>query len=92
MLGELQGGQFSRTLCPATSAANPQTDGTMKTIVFTEGENNSVEIGDAVQADYQIDLFGSSRTESDLKAVTLNGNTRSEINSIHKQCNKFIKK
>jgi hypothetical protein len=90
MLGELQGGQFSRTLCPGTNAANPQTDGVMKTTVFTSATGNTVTIGDAVQAGYQIDLFGGTRTEADLKAVVLNQSTMSEIGSIHQQCNAFI--
>ncbi|NPT56343.1 hypothetical protein [Paraburkholderia elongata] len=94
MLGELQGGQFSRTLCPGTNTANPQTDGVMKTIVFTkaDADGDNVDVGDAVEAGYQIDLFGSGRTESDLKAVILNHHTTAEITSIHRQCNKFIKK
>ncbi|QCP48281.1 hypothetical protein FAZ95_03200 [Trinickia violacea] len=89
MLGELQGGQFSRKLCPGTNATNPQTDGVMKTIVFTSGSANTVYVGDAVQAGYQIDLFGGGRTEADLKAVVLNQNTQNEINSIHQQCAAF---
>jgi hypothetical protein len=92
MLAELQGGQFSRTLCPGTNAANPQTDGVLKTIVFTKAEGADVDIGDAVQAGYQIDLFGTGRTAADLKAVVLNTHTMAEITSIHRQCNKFIKK
>ncbi|MEX3786506.1 hypothetical protein [Paraburkholderia sp. BR14374] len=92
MLGELLGGQFSRRLCPGTNTANPQTDGVMKTIVFTRAEGDVVDFGDAVEAGYQIDLFGSGRAESDLKAVLLNPHTQSEITSIHRQCNKFISK
>ncbi|MGF6998361.1 hypothetical protein [Paraburkholderia sp. GAS32] len=91
MAGELLGGQFSRRLCPGTNSANPQTDGVMKTIVFTKSNGDDVEVGDAVEAGYQIDVFGSSRTEADLKAVVLNHHTTDEITSIHRQCVKFIK-
>jgi hypothetical protein len=89
MLGELNGGQFSQALCPSKTS---QTDGVLKTIVFTKADGNDVDVGDAVQAGYQIDLFNGGRTESGLQAVLLNQHTKAEINSIHKQCNKFIKK
>lgn len=84
MLGELAGGQFSRALCPT------QTDGVMKTIVFKPIINSNFDIGNAVQAGYQIDLSGGSRTEAGLKAVVLNPDTMSEITSLHQQCVKFI--
>jgi len=89
MLGELAGGQFSRSLCPGT-AENPQTDGVMKTIVFTSASGGSVVIGNAVQAGYQVDLAGGVRTQAGLKAVVLNQDTLSEIASLHQQCVKFI--
>jgi hypothetical protein len=89
MLGEKQGGQFSTKLCPT------QTDGAMKTIVFTGVDSNgNPVIGDALQAGYQIDLFGgvgALRTEADLKAVAPNEATAAEINAIHKACVMFIK-
>lgn len=93
MKGEQAGGQFDTHRCPGVllKKSNPQTDGVMKTIVFTKANGDVVDVGDAVQAGYQIDFFGSGRTESDLKAVVLNQSTKSEINSIHKQCNSFIK-
>jgi hypothetical protein len=93
MKGEQAGGQFDTHRCPGVllKKSNPQTDGMMKTIVFTKANGDVVDVGDAVQAGYQIDFFGSGRTESDLKAVVLNQSTKSEINSIHKQCNSFIK-
>ena len=88
MLGEKQGGQFSTTLCPT------QTDGAMKTIVFTGVDSNgNPVIGDALEAGYQIDLFGgvgAVRTEADLKAVPINPATTAEINAIHKSCVGFI--
>jgi len=90
MLGELQGGQFSRDTkhCPT------QTDGAMKTIVFTGVDaNGNVITGDALEAGYQIDLFGgvgTVRTEADLKAVAINNATAAEINAIHKACVAFI--
>jgi hypothetical protein len=87
MLAELVGGQFSQALCPSKTT---QTDGVMKTIVFTKADGDEVFVGDAVQAGYQIDLFSGGRTESGLKAVVLNQSTKAEINSIHKKCNKFI--
>ncbi|MGF6916512.1 hypothetical protein [Paraburkholderia sp. 40] len=87
MLAELNGGQFSQALCPSKTN---QTDGVMKTIVFTKADGGDVDVGDAVEAGYQIDLFNGGRTESDLKAVLLNPHTKAEINSIHKQCNTFI--
>ncbi|WP_341315280.1 hypothetical protein WN982_08535 [Paraburkholderia sp. IMGN_8] len=90
MLGELAGGQFSRALCPGTNAATPQTDGVMKTIVFMPTTGSNFVIGNAVQAGYQIDLSGGSRTEAGLKAVVLNPDTMSEITSLHQRCVKFI--
>lgn len=90
MIGEQMGGQFSTALCHGTPT-NAQTDGIMKTIVFTKAKpNGSVEIDDAVEAGYQIDVFPGGRTESDLKAVDLNDETEAEIQKIHNACNKFI--
>lgn len=91
MLAEQMGGQFSTALCHGTPT-NPQTDGVMKTIVFTKakGDDGEVEIGDAVQAGYQVDIFPAGRTESDLKAVGLNDQTEAEIQKIHQLCSKFI--
>ena len=88
MLGEQQGGQFSTKLCPT------QTDGTMKTIVFTSKPREPVKIDSALQAGYQIDIFGkgSGRTEAGLLSVPITDSTRAEIQNIHQLCNKFIKK
>jgi hypothetical protein len=93
MLGEKEGGQFSTKLCPT------QTDGTMKTIVFTQETGDAeggVVLDGALQAGYQIDIFSvhqtDHRTESDLKAVSLNSSTRAEIKEIHKACKEFIGK
>ena len=89
MLGEKQGGFFSTD----TNHCPTQTDGTMKTIVFTSKFPGEVKIDDALQAGYQIDVFGrgAGRTEAGLLAVAINEETRAEIQDIHKQCNKFIK-
>jgi hypothetical protein len=85
MLGEKQGNLFSTQLCPT------QTDGTMKTIVFTSSTSTTVTVGDAVQAGYQIDLFpGNGRTEAPLLAVAINPTTTAEIQSIHTQCVGFL--
>jgi hypothetical protein len=91
MLGEQLGGQFSTALCHGTPT-NPQTDGILKTIVFTnaKSEDGKVQIGDAVQAGYQVDIFQGGRTASDLKAVDLNDHTEAEIQKIHGLCSKFI--
>jgi hypothetical protein len=88
MLGEKQMGLFSTALCPK------QTDGTMKTIVFTSKISDPVTIDGALQAGYQIDVLGgvgAIRTESGLLAVAINDATTAEIQSIHNQCKKFIK-
>jgi hypothetical protein len=80
MLGEVEGGKFSRTLCPT------QTDGTMKTIVFP-GKEPTNPPGDEVQAGYQIDLSrGNERTESGLLAVPINGSTFADEQDVHKAC------
>ena len=92
MQGELEGGQFSNKLCPS------QTDGDLKTIVFTGTENGNVVIGNALEAGYQIDVIGLPkaeislplRTETSLLAVDLNASTRAEIQAIHKACVGFI--
>jgi hypothetical protein len=89
MLAEKQGGQFSTDThhCPT------QTDGTMKTIVFTSKIPDPVKIDDALQAGYQIDVFGkgTGRTEAGLLAVAINDETTAEIQEIHNKCIKFIK-
>ena len=87
MLGEKQGGHFSTKLCPT------QTDGTMKAIVFQGSpSDNTVFIGDALQAGYPIDLFeGHGRTEAPLLAVPITTATTDEINlAIHDDCLVFI--
>jgi len=90
MIGEQLGGQFSTALCPG-SAANAQTDGILKTIVFTKAKpDGKVDIEEAVEAGYQIDVFPGGRTESALKAVLLNDETNEEIQAIHNACNTFI--
>ena len=72
MIAEQMGGQFSTAMCHST-LTNAQTDGILKTIVFTKSKGDGkVEIEDAVDAGYQIYVFPDGRTESDLKAVQLN--------------------
>ena len=93
MEGELEGGQFSRKLCPS------QTDGDLKTIVYTGTDSiGDVVIGNALEAGYQVDVIGLPeneislplRTEAGLLAVDLNASTRAEIQAIHKACVHFI--
>jgi hypothetical protein len=87
MLAEKQGGQFSTSLCPT------QTEGELKSIVFTGTDNGSIVVGDALQAGIQVHIFGAApaqRSESNLQGVTINPTTLSEMNSIHDQCVGFI--
>ena len=87
MLAEEQGGQFSRKLCPT------QTEGTLKSIVFTGTANGTIVMGDAQQAGIQVHLFGSGptqRAESNLQGVAINAATTREMNKIHQQCVRFI--
>jgi hypothetical protein len=95
MQGEKEGGQFSTKLCPT------QTDGVMKTIVFTRTDSRGNPVtDDALQAGYQIDVaephtFGyrhtpAERTSSPLLAVDVDDDMRAEINAIHAACDKFI--
>ena len=87
MLGEEQGGQFSTKLCPT------QTEGILKSIVFTKVDDDEIVVGDAVQAGVQIHIFGGAadkRSESNLQGVTINRATLREMNAIHQQCVKFI--
>jgi hypothetical protein len=87
MLGEEQGGQFSTKLCPT------QTEGELKSIVFTKAINGFIVIGDAQQAGIQTHIFGGTadkRTESNMQGVKINLATLQEMNSIHQQCVKFI--
>lgn len=83
MLGEQQANLFSRTLCPT------QTDGTMKSIVFTSAA--SIGTDAALQAGLQIHIsHDSEATESDLNAVPVNPTTIAEMKSIHAQCVGFL--
>jgi hypothetical protein len=95
MQGELEGGQFSKKLCPT------QTDGVMKTIVFTRTDNRGNPVtDDALQAGYQIDVADphthgyqqtpAERTSSPLLAVDVEEEMKAEINAIHAACNAFI--
>jgi hypothetical protein len=87
MLGEEQGGQFSTKLCPT------QTEGELKSIVFTKTVDGFIVVGDALQAGIQIHIFGGSadkRSESNLQGITLNPAVIKEMNSIHQQCVNFI--
>jgi hypothetical protein len=92
MLGEKQADLFSTKLCPT------QTEGVLKSIVFTSVENGNIVVGDALQAGVQIHLFGSSsgaesetnRSESNLQGVTINATTIREMNKIHQQCVRFL--
>lgn len=90
MAGEEKDGFLSRKLCPN------QTDGVMKTIVFTSKKEHpdQINIDDALQAGYQSQTFnkGQGRTEADLKAVPITEKTKEEIQFIHEQCSKFLKK
>lgn len=81
MLGEKQGGQFSTTLCPT------QTEGTLKSIVFTgKDANGNIIVGDALQAGVQIHIFGEAaqkRSDSNLQSeanLQSGSNLRSESN------------
>ena len=88
MLGEEQGKLFSTQLCPT------QTEGVLKSIVFTRvDKGGDVIVDDALQAGIQVHIFGSApqqRSESNLQGITLNSATRREINQIHKQCVGFL--
>ena len=84
MLAEKQGGQFSTTLCPT------QTEGELKSIVFTGEDKDGIDIGDAEEAGTQIHIFGSNRSESNLQGVAINRTTTGEMNNIHSLCKKFI--
>ena len=85
MQAEVEGHQFSRTLCPT------QTDGELKSIVFASSE--TIGADDALQAGLQIHLSDDNevRSESDLNAVLINTATIREMNHIHTLCNGFIK-
>jgi hypothetical protein len=87
MLGEKAGGLFSTALCPA------QTEGALKSIVFTSAGSSGIVVGDALQAGVQIHIFGSGpgqRSESNLQGVTINATTTAEMNSIHLACARFL--
>ena len=96
MLGEKQAKIFSTALCPK------QTEGELKSIVFTGVDNGNVVVGDALQAGIQIHIFASAqgeesdsntpgeKSESNLQGVTINAATTREMNNIHQQCVKFI--
>jgi len=88
MLGEEQGKLFSTQLCPT------QTEGVLKSIVFTRvDKGGDVIVDDALQAGIQVHIFGSApqqRSESNLQGITLNNATRREINQIHQQCVGFL--
>ena len=96
MLGEQQAKLFSTALCPN------QTEGELKSIVFTGVDNGNVVVGDALQAGIQIHIFASAqgeesesntpreKSESNLQGVTINAATTREMNNIHQQCLKFL--
>jgi hypothetical protein len=88
MLGEEQGKLFSTQLCPT------QTEGVLKSIVFTRvNKNGNIVVDDALQAGIQVHIFGSApqqRSESNLQGITLNDATEQEMNQIHKQCVGFL--
>ena len=96
MRGEKQAKIFSTALCPK------QTEGELKSIVFTGVDNGNVVVGDALQAGIQIHIFASAqgeesdsntpreKSESNLQGVTINAATTREMNNIHQQCVKFI--
>jgi hypothetical protein len=90
MLGEMQGGQFSATMCK-DSKGSALTEGELKSIVFlSENPNHKIIVGDAQQAGTQIHVFGSNRSESNLQGVGPSPTTRREMNKIHAACRKFI--
>jgi hypothetical protein len=91
MLGEMQGGQFSASMC-MDSKGSALTEGELKSIVFLSENpsNKKIVVGDAQQAGAQIHVFGSNRSESNLQGVTLNPTTKREMNKIHAACKKFI--
>lgn len=96
MLGEKQAGLFSTKLCPT------QTEGVLKSIVFTGTQNGNIVVGDALQAGVQIHIFGGApgeesesnlpgeKSESNLQGVTINATTMREMNNIHQQCAAFL--
>ena len=81
MRGEKQAKIFSTALCPK------QTEGELKSIVFTGVDNGNVVVGDALQAGIQIHIFASpqgeesdsnmpgEKSESNLQGVTINAAT-----------------
>ncbi len=92
MLAEKQARIFSTALCPT------QTEGELKSIVFTGTDNGKISgnivVGDALQAGVQIHIFGSApgqRSESNLQAVGMNAATMQEMGQIHRLCVGFIK-
>jgi hypothetical protein len=91
MLAEMQGGQFSASMCKK-SKGSALTEGELKSIVFIseDKDHDSIIIGDALQAGTQIHIFGSNRSESNLQGVTKNRTTISEMNKIHALCKAFI--
>jgi len=91
MLAEMQGGQFSASMCK-DSKGSALTEGEMKSIDFLSENpsNKKIVVGDAEQAGTQIHVFGSNRSESNLQGVTINPMTRREMNKIHALCKKFI--
>jgi hypothetical protein len=84
MQAEVEGGQFSRTLCPT------QTDGELKSIVFVA--SGTIGADAALQAGLEIHLSdrGQVRSESDLDAVPINTATIREMKHIHSLCVGFI--
>lgn len=100
MQAEVEGGQFSRSLCPT------QTEGPMKTLVYTGSASGPITFNDATQAGYQIDVFSRVSTKHDhdtddqgheaemstspLLAINLNDHTKAEAQAVHALCNGFI--
>ena len=78
---------FSTTLCPT------QTEGVLKSIVFTSINSGNIIVAGALQAGVQIHIFGTSpgqRSESNLQGVTIGTTTLREMNNIHQQCVAFL--
>jgi len=87
MLAEEEGNLFSTALCPT------QTEGELKSIVFTGVADGKIVVGDALQAGVQVHIFGAApaqRSESNLQGVTINASVLREMNKIHEQCVGFI--
>lgn len=94
LLGEEQSSPplFSKALC--TTNGKLQTEGTLKSIVFTSPPASSpIVVGDALQAGIQVHIFGPApgqRSESNLQGIPITTATTREMNNIHRLCMTFL--